>query len=32
METTDYIWEVGQTKLVIPNGMTEKVKGVILNI
>lgn len=27
-----YIWEIGQTKLVYPNGMTEKVKGTILNI
>ena len=28
----DYIWKIGQTKLVIPNGMTEKVKGTITNI
>lgn len=28
----DYIWEIGQDKLVIPNGMTERVKGKITNI
>ena len=28
----DYIWEIGQDKLVIPNGMAERVKGRITNI
>ena len=28
----DYIWEIGQRKLVVPNGMTEKVAGTIANI
>lgn len=28
----DYVWNIGQNKLVIPNGMEERVEGLILNI
>lgn len=32
METREYIWEVGQTVSVYPNGMNEKVKGKLLRV
>ena len=28
----EYIWEIGQTTTIVPNGMTERVKGTITNI
>ena len=28
----NYVWEIGQTKSIFPNGMTERVRGTITNI